>query len=125
MFAGLDSTGGFVNYRVALAAFFLVPALWGTGSLLSALTASTEVVCPGENAGEDGEERPGPMRPGDTRCAVLDGTLAVGTRNYDQQRLTQSLERREDARNGVLLLAYGTAGTLLAWRATRPGSRGG
>ncbi|WP_158621332.1 hypothetical protein [Streptomyces triticirhizae] len=109
-----------MRWRVALVAFFLVPGLWGATNLVSALTASTEVVCPGENVGEDGEEHPGPMRPGDAECAVLDGSVAVGTRTYEQQRQVQSLERRRDARNGTLLLAYGAAGSLLSWRATRP-----
>ncbi|UED83275.1 hypothetical protein [Streptomyces profundus] len=86
---------------------------------MSSLTASEEVVCPGENVGEDGEEHPGPMRPGDTECAVLDGSVGVATRSYEQQRRVQSLERQRGARNGALLFAYGTAGALVAWRATR------
>jgi hypothetical protein len=100
-------------------ALFLIPSLWGLVSLSSALAPSAEVVCPGENVGEDGEERPGPMRPGDAHCAVLEGSAAVGSRSYDEQARVQSLERREDAGQGVLLLAYGAAGALLTWRATR------
>ncbi|KAB8166380.1 hypothetical protein FH609_023790 [Streptomyces sp. 3MP-14] len=109
-----------MRWRVALLAFFLVPALWGATDLVGALTASSEVVCPGENVGEDGEEHPGPMRPGDAECAVLDGAVAVGTRSYEQQRQVQSLERRRGVRDGTLLLAYGATGALLSWRATRP-----
>ncbi|UCM86589.1 hypothetical protein [Streptomyces marincola] len=112
-----------MDYRVPLVGLFLVPAVGGAANLASALTAPSEVVCPGENVGEDGEEHPGPMEPGDTRCSVLDGTVAVGTRSYEQQRRVQSLERRRDARDGSLLLAYSAAGALLAWRATRPGPR--
>jgi hypothetical protein len=111
-----------VKFRVVLLVFFLVPAVWGAAGFISALTASAQVVCPGENAGADGEERPGPMQPGDARCSVLDGSLSVATRTYEQQRSYQSLERRRDARNGVLLVAYGAAGALLVWRATRPGT---
>lgn len=111
-----------MRYRVVLVGFFLVPTMWGATSLVSSLTASAEVVCPGENLGEDGEAHSGPMRPGDTECAVLDGSDDVATRNYEQQRRVQSLERRRGARDGVLLLAYGTAGSLVAWRATRPGA---
>ncbi|MET9296440.1 hypothetical protein [Streptomyces sp. NPDC003077] len=113
-----------MNYRAALVTLFLVPTAWGAMSLGSSLTASGEVVCPGENVGEDGEERPGPMRPGDTQCSVLDGSVAVATRTYEQQQRAQSVERRRDARDGVLLLAYGATGTLLAWRATRAKSDG-
>ncbi|WP_159393762.1 hypothetical protein [Streptomyces sp. NRRL F-5755] len=68
----------------------------------------------------DGEEHPGPMRPGDTRCSVLDGATAVATRTYDEQRDHQALERRRNAGNGAVLMLYGAAGTLVAWRATRP-----
>ncbi|MGW5463357.1 hypothetical protein [Streptomyces sp. NPDC003996] len=46
----------------------------------------------------------------------------MATRTYEQQRSYQSLERRRDARNGVLLVTYGAAGALLVWRATRPGT---
>ncbi|GGZ14913.1 hypothetical protein [Streptomyces nitrosporeus] len=113
-----------MKHGVALAALFLVPALWGAADLASALTASPEVVCPGENV-RGGEEHPGPMRPEDTRCAVLDGSASVGTRTYGQQRTVQSLERREDAVHGVLLLAYGAGGGLLVWRARLRGSRAG
>ncbi len=108
-----------MKYRVALVALFLVPAVWGTASVVSSLTASGEVVCPGENV-RDGEEHPGPMRPGDTGCSVLDGSTAVATRTYDQQRDHQALERRRNAGNGAVLMLYGAAGTLVAWRATRP-----
>ncbi|GLX49415.1 hypothetical protein Shyhy01_23650 [Streptomyces hygroscopicus subsp. hygroscopicus] len=108
-----------MRYGVALAGLFLVPAVWGAADLVGSLTAAAEVVCPGENVGADGEERPGPMRPGDTRCSVLDGSRAVATRDYAQQRQAQSLERRRDAGNGVLLLAYGATGALLTWRASR------
>jgi hypothetical protein len=45
------------------------------------------------------------MQPGDARCSVLDGSLSVATRTYEQQRSYQSLERRRDVRNGVLLVA--------------------
>ncbi|MFH8371553.1 hypothetical protein [Streptomyces sp. NPDC018031] len=88
---------------------------------MSSLTASAEVMCPGENVGDDGEERPGPMKPGDTGCSVLDGSRPVATRSYEQQRHHQSAERRRDAEDGALYLAYGAGGALLAWRATRPG----
>ncbi|MDT0268751.1 hypothetical protein RM844_20910 [Streptomyces sp. DSM 44915] len=108
-----------MRYRAVLVAFFLVPTVGGVSNLLEALRAPTEVVCPGENVGENGEERPGPMRPGDTRCAVLDGSYSVASRTYAQQRLTQSLERRRAARDGALLLTFGAAGTLVSWRATR------
>ncbi|MDT0445126.1 hypothetical protein [Streptomyces johnsoniae] len=104
-------------------ALLLVPAAWGAASLVGSLTASTEVVCPGENVREDGEEHPGPMRPGDTGCAVLDGSVMVGTRTYEQQQRTQSLERRRDAENGILLLTYSAVGAFLAWRAS-PGTPG-
>jgi hypothetical protein len=109
-----------VKHRVALVVLFLLPALWGAGTLVGALTASEKVECPGENVGEDGEERPGPMRPGDTQCSVLDGSVAVATRTYEQQRSVQSLQRRRDATNGCLLLLYGTAGALLTWHAAKP-----
>lgn len=108
-----------MKHNLALVAFLLLPGLWGAASLGSALTAPTEVVCPGENV-RDGEEHPGPMRPGDTECSVLDGSVFVGNRTYQQQRRAQSMERRKDARNGALLLAYGATGGLLAWRAPRP-----
>ncbi|WP_330336781.1 hypothetical protein [Streptomyces sp. NBC_00557] len=108
-----------MKHRVALVVLFLLPALWGAGSLVGALTASAEVECPGENVGKDGEERPGPMRPGDTQCSVLDGSVAVATRTYEQQRSLQSLQRWRDVRNGCLLLMYGTGGALLTWRAAR------
>ncbi|MEU9446915.1 hypothetical protein AB0D42_40125 [Streptomyces sp. NPDC048304] len=108
-----------MKYRVTLVALFLLPVLWGAGSLVGALTASAEVKCPGENVGKDGEERPGPMRPGDTQCSVLDGSVAVATRTYEQQQSLQSLQRRRDAGNGCLLLMYGTAGALLTWRAAK------
>lgn len=114
-----------MRYRAVLVAFFLVPGLWGVVSVTDAVTASDEVVCPGENVGEDGEEHPGPMRPGDRHCVVLDGAGAVGTRTYEQQQRVQSLERRRDARNGALLLAYAAAGSFAAWRATRPRRDGG
>ncbi|KAA6223441.1 hypothetical protein CP973_17265 [Streptomyces albofaciens JCM 4342] len=100
-------------------ALFLVPTVWGAASLVGSLTASGDIVCPGENV-RDGEERPGPMRPGDTLCSVLDGSTAVATRTYDQQRAHQALERRRNAGNGVVLMLYGAAGALVAWRATRP-----
>lgn len=112
-----------MKYKVALVSLFFVPAVWGGASLVSSLAESQEVVCPGENVGEDGEERPGPMRPGDTQCSVLDGSFSVANRSYEQQQRTQSLERRRDARNGVLLLAYGASGALLAWLA--PEARSG
>ncbi|WP_329170298.1 hypothetical protein OG939_31895 [Streptomyces sp. NBC_01685] len=111
-----------MKHSVVLVILFAVPGLWGAATLGSALTALTDIVCPGENVKEDGEEHPGPMRPGDTGCAVLDGSVSVGTRTYEQQRRVQSLERREDAMTGALLLAYGTAGGLLVWRARRPES---
>ncbi|MEF3118929.1 hypothetical protein [Streptomyces chrestomyceticus] len=60
------------------------------------------------------------MRPGDTGCSVLDGSTAVATRTYEQQRDHQALERRRDAGNGAALVLYGAAGALVAWRATRP-----
>ncbi|MEW2294773.1 hypothetical protein ABZ719_19050 [Streptomyces sp. NPDC006743] len=107
-----------MKYRAVLLAFFLLPALWGVADLAGALTASTEVVCPGENV-RDGEERPGPMRPGDGECSVLEGSLAVASRTYEEQRNHQSVQRRRDARNGALLMAYGAVGALVAWRATR------
>ncbi|MFB7600958.1 hypothetical protein [Streptomyces sp. NPDC056160] len=110
-----------MKYRAVLLAFFLLPVLWGVVSLAGALTASAEVVCPGENV-RDGEEHPGPMRPGDSECSVLEGSLAVASRTYEEQRHYQSLRRRREARNGGLLMAYGTVGALLAWRATRPGA---
>ncbi|MBH5333416.1 hypothetical protein IHE55_00800 [Streptomyces pactum] len=109
-----------MSYRAALVALFLAPGIWGAVTLGGSLSADSEVVCPGENVGADGEERPGPMRPGDTRCVVLDGSAAVATRDYDQQRRAQSLERRQDATDGALYLLYGAAGALVAWRATRP-----
>ncbi|GAA2059475.1 hypothetical protein GCM10009757_40750 [Streptomyces cheonanensis] len=108
-----------MQYRAVLLALFLIPALWGASSVGNALTVSDEVVCPGENV-RGGEEHPGPMRPGDTECSVLDGSVAVATRSYTQQQRVQDLERRRDAVNGFLLLAYGTAGTLASWFATRP-----
>ncbi|MFH8410828.1 hypothetical protein ACH4FX_39555 [Streptomyces sp. NPDC018019] len=112
-----------MKYRAVLVALFAVPLAWGAGNLGSALAAPGDVVCPGENV-RDGEEHPGPMRPGDTACSVLDGSVAVATRTYEQQRQVQSMERRQDARDGVLLLGYGAAGALLAWRAPRPGTGG-
>ncbi|MFE9722653.1 hypothetical protein ACFYQ5_03365 [Streptomyces sp. NPDC005794] len=111
-----------MKYGGALVGLFLVPGVWGAVSLGGALTASTEIVCPGANVGQDGEEHPGPMRRGDTRCAVLDGSVHVATRTYEQQQRVQSLERRQDARNGALLLAYGATGGALVWRAQRPRS---
>jgi hypothetical protein len=51
---------------------------------------------------------------------VLDGSVAVATRTYEQQRSVQSLQRRRDATNGCLLLLYGTGGALLTWRAAKP-----
>ncbi len=114
----VEGSVNYRTYRIALVALLLVPAAWGTASLAGSLTASREVVCPGENVGEDGEEHPGPMRPGDTRCSVLDGSVAVATRTYEQQQRVQSLERRRGARNGVLLLTYSAAGAFLAWRAS-------
>ncbi|MFD7508161.1 hypothetical protein ACFV5N_02255 [Streptomyces sp. NPDC059853] len=60
------------------------------------------------------------MRPGDTECSVLDGSVAVATRSYEQQQRVQDLEHRRDIVNGGLLLTYGTAGTLASWFATRP-----
>ncbi|WP_158813409.1 hypothetical protein [Streptomyces rimosus] len=98
---------------------FLVPTVWGAASVVRSLAASEEVVCPGENV-RDGEEHPGPMQPGDARCSVLDGSTAVATRTYDQQRAHQALERRRNAGNGAVLMMYGSAGALVAWRATRP-----
>lgn len=112
-----------MKYNVALGVFFLIPLLWGALDLEGALTASTQVVCPGENVGADGEEHPGPMQPGDTECAVLDGSVNVATRSFEQQQRSQSLERRRDARNGTLLMVYGAAGALLAWRAPVAGAR--
>lgn len=112
--------GGLVRYRAVLLAFFLLPALWGAVQLAGALTASGEVVCPGENIRE-GEEHPGPMRPGDSECSVLRGSTAVGTRTYEQQQRSQSLERRRDAVNSALFLVYGATGSLVTWLATRTG----
>lgn len=60
------------------------------------------------------------MRPEDTECSVPDGSIAVVTRAYTQQLRVQDLERRCGAVNGGLLLAYGTAGSLASWLATRP-----
>jgi hypothetical protein len=111
-----------MKYRTVLVGLFLVPAVWGLPTLVGALTASTEVTCPGENVGADGEERPGPMRPGDTRCGVLDGSLDVGRRDYEEQQRVQSLDRHRDAMSGALLLAYSAAGVLVAWRVTGPES---
>ncbi|WP_129843450.1 hypothetical protein [Streptomyces sp. RFCAC02] len=112
-----------MGYRGVLVALFLLPAVWGAADLAGGLTASDEVVCPGENVGADGEERPGPMRPGDTECSVLDGSTAVATRTYAQQQRVQSAQRRRDVRNGTLLLAYGAAGVLLTRLAARPAPR--
>ncbi|MFB4197270.1 hypothetical protein [Streptomyces carpaticus] len=106
-------------YRAVLLALFLIPALWGATSIGNALSASDEVVCPGENL-RGGEEHPGPMRPEDTECSVLDGSTAVANRTYTQQQRVQDLQRRRDAVNGGLLLAYGTAGSLVSWFAARP-----
>ncbi|MCK7625853.1 hypothetical protein MUU72_22575 [Streptomyces sp. RS10V-4] len=113
-----------MSYRAALVALFLAPVAWGAAGLAGALGAAPEVVCPGENVRADGEEHPGPMRPGDTGCSVLEGSLPVATRTYEEQRNHQALQRRRDAGEGVLLMAYGAAGALLAWRATRPGGLG-
>jgi len=92
----------------------------GERSLASALTAPGQFGCPGENVGEDGEEHPGPMRPGDTRCSVPDAPSRWPPAPTSSSGATGPPERRHDVRDGALLLAYGTAGTLLAWRATRP-----
>ncbi|MER6345049.1 hypothetical protein ACWC10_06270 [Streptomyces sp. NPDC001595] len=99
-----------VSKRTVLALLFLVPAVLGAISLTSALTASSAVICPGENVGEDGEERPGPMRPGDQNCSVLVGNRTVAQRTYEMQWNTQSVERREKAVQGGLLIGYGALG---------------
>ncbi|SEB91645.1 hypothetical protein SAMN04490357_0717 [Streptomyces misionensis] len=111
-----------VKRGVGLLGLFLIPLVWGAVDLVGSLTASSQVLCPGENVGADGEERPGPMRPGDTRCSVLDGSHAVATRTYEEQRWVQSDARHQDAGNGILLMAYGATGTLLTWRYSRVAS---
>ncbi|TNM23639.1 hypothetical protein [Streptomyces sedi] len=108
-----------MRHRALLLAFFLVPAFFGVVHLADALTAPDEVVCPGENVRE-GEEHPGPMRPGDTECAVLKGSIGTGSRTYEQQRRVQSAERQSDAVGGTLLLVYGAGGALVTWSAARP-----
>ncbi|MGW0281729.1 hypothetical protein ACWDXT_01235 [Streptomyces sp. NPDC003236] len=56
------------------------------------------------------------MRPWDARCSVPDGSVAVAARTCERQRRRQSPDRRD----GAPLPAHGTAGTLVARRATRP-----
>ncbi|SOD61155.1 hypothetical protein SAMN06297387_1032 [Streptomyces zhaozhouensis] len=107
-----------MRHRALLLALFLVPAFFGVVRIGDALTASDEVVCPGENV-RGGEEHPGPMRPGDTECSVLNGSTTVGTRSYEQQRRVQSGERQRDAVDGTLLLVYGAGGALVVWSAAR------
>ncbi|MFI6346501.1 hypothetical protein [Streptomyces sp. NPDC050560] len=52
------------------------------------------VQCPGEViSGRDGEETPGPMRPGDT-CALWDHGRHGGMRSYGQQRAIQLRDAR-------------------------------
>ncbi|MHC3471027.1 hypothetical protein ACYF6T_20270 [Streptomyces sp. 7R007] len=93
---------------------FVIPVVWGAVLLVSAVTASDTVICPGENVGADGEERPGPMRPGDRNCSVLVGNKAVAVRTYELQQNAQRVERQEDLVHGFLYLAYGIVGVACA-----------
>lgn len=99
-----------MNRRIILALLFLIPVIWGAISMTAALTASEVVICPGENVGEDGEERPGPMRPGDENCSVLMGNQTVADRTYEMQQNTQRIDRKRNAVHGGLLIAYGALG---------------
>lgn len=96
--------------RTVLVMLFIIPAVFGAIKLTAALMATHEVICPGENVGEDDEERPGPMRPGDENCSVLIGDQTVAERTYEMQQNTQRIERKQNAVRGGLLIAYGALG---------------
>lgn len=99
--------------RGALAALFLLPVVWGAVLAGPALAGSSAVRCPGENVGQDGEERPGPMRPGDAHCSVLRGNVSLGQRTYEEQRAAQHEDRLDDLATGICLMAYGVAGSAI------------
>ncbi|MGW3094983.1 hypothetical protein ACWDCC_16230 [Streptomyces sp. NPDC001102] len=99
--------------RGVLAALFLLPAVCGVVLAGSALASSSVVRCPGENVGEDGEERPGPMRPGDTHCSVLRGNVPLGERTYEEQRAAQHEDRLDNLTIGSGLAVYGLVGVTI------------
>ncbi|MBT2526590.1 hypothetical protein J7E91_14410 [Streptomyces sp. ISL-99] len=99
-----------MKLRGALLVLFMLAAGIGLVPLLMGLTASGVVTCPGENVGADGEQRPGPMRPGDTRCAVWTGPSETGIRTYEEQRNIQERDKRRWIAVGSSLTAGGFAG---------------
>ncbi|MET7451529.1 hypothetical protein ABZT03_06455 [Streptomyces sp. NPDC005574] len=110
-----------MRYRAVLIALFLIPLLWGAVSLLRAASAHGTPDCPGLQLGPDGEDHPGPMRPGDT-CALSYDTAtghSIGTGTYQQAVFAQDLKRRSLYRQGTLFIFYGAAGTGIVLIAAR------
>jgi hypothetical protein len=110
-----------VRYRAVSVALFLIPLLWGAVSLLRAGAAHGIPDCPGLQLGADGEDHPGPMRPGHT-CALSHDELtghSIGTGTYRQVVFAQELKRRSLYRQGTLFTVYGAAGTAIVVVATR------
>ena len=103
-----------MKFRSGLTLLFLLPVAWGVFSLLGSVAAATGAPCPGIVLGEDGEDYPGPMRPGQT-CALYDGGRPTGTATYQQRKNAQAGRHDDLLVRGMVYTAYGLAGLAALW----------